>query len=55
MAKPLGCTERLFNKLKELTNKDKSLRPPLKELLDILESKIIDWKNDGALFVMFFI
>lgn len=40
MKKPLGCTERLFDQLKGLTNKKESLRPPLSELLDILESNI---------------
>lgn len=38
--KPLHCPERLFHKLEELMNSDESKRPPLRELLDILESKI---------------
>jgi len=36
--KPLDCPEKLFGKLKECLNSDESKRPPVRELLDILES-----------------
>jgi len=38
--KPLDCPEKLFSKLKEFLNSNESKKPPLKELLDILESNL---------------